>query len=285
MNFKTKLKETLKDILSEEELKFLPRGFQTLGNIIIFKLNQKLFEKEKLIAKAYLELLPRIRSVYVNRGKIAGTYREPEKIELIGGEDNPIVYHKEHEVIYNFDITKIMFSKGNINERKYLSTLVQKGEIVVDMFAGIGYFSLPIAKHSLVSKIYAIEVNPESYKFLVKNIKLNQMEDIIIPIKGDCKEEVLKLSKAGIKADRVIMGVFPAPKDYIKDAFSLVKYKGTIFHYEGVVEKNNYIALFNEFKEICSNNGYFCELISYRFVKSYGPNLFHLVIDILTKKI
>ena len=116
MKFKNKIKEQLKNVLNEEELSLLPRGFQTLGNVIILKLNEKLFSKEHEIAQAYLDLLPKIRSIYINRGKIMGTFREPEKIEFVEGEDNPIVEHKEHEVRYKFDITKIMFSKGNINE-------------------------------------------------------------------------------------------------------------------------------------------------------------------------
>ncbi|MFX1380149.1 MAG: class I SAM-dependent methyltransferase family protein [Promethearchaeota archaeon] len=284
MSFKNKLIESLKGILNEEELSLLPRGFQTLGNLIILKLNQKLFYKERQIANTYLELLPKIRSVYVNRGKIVGEFREPENIELIGGDDNPIVEHKEHDLIYKFDITKIMFSKGNINERRFLATLVKNGEIIVDMFAGIGYFSLPIAKHSPVSKIYSIEFNPESYKYLVENIRINHLEEKIIPIKGNCKIEVEKLSEAGIRADRVIMGVFPAPKDYIKEALSLVEDKGTTFHYEGVVEKDNFIILFNEFSEIAFEQGFHSELISYRIVKSYGPKLFHVVLDIVCYK-
>ncbi|MFX1501806.1 MAG: class I SAM-dependent methyltransferase family protein, partial [Promethearchaeota archaeon] len=231
MKFKSKLKESLGDILNEEELSLLPRGFQTLGNIIILKLNQKLYDNENLIARAYLDLIPRIRSVYVNRGKIVGNFREPEDIDLIGGEDNPIVEHKEHDILYKFDITKIMFSKGNINERRYLATLVKNGEIIVDMFAGIGYFSLPIAKHSLVEKIYSIEFNPESFKFLVENIRINHLTDKIVPINGNCKIEVVKLSESGIRADRIIMGVFPAPREYIKDALTLVNDNGTIFHY------------------------------------------------------
>jgi tRNA wybutosine-synthesizing protein 2 len=283
MKFKAKLKEYLKETLDEEELSVLPRGFQTLGNNVILRLNPKLFNKEHDIAKAFLELLPRIKSVYVNRGKIVGTFREPEKIELIGGKDNPIVEHKEHEVIYKFDITKIMFSKGNINERKYLASLVKNGEVIVDMFAGIGYFSLPIAKHSSVEKIYSIELNPESYKYLVENIKINHLWDKIIPIRGNSKEEVLKLSESGVRADRVIMGVLPAPKDYIKEALSLVKNEGTILHFEGVVEKDKYIDLFKEFSEIALKEDYKCELRSYRNVKSYGPNLFHYVLDICVR--
>ncbi|MFX0002734.1 MAG: class I SAM-dependent methyltransferase family protein [Candidatus Hodarchaeota archaeon] len=283
MKFKAKLKGYLKETLNEEELSLLPRGFQTLGNIIILKLSQKLYDKEVYIAKAFLELLPRVKSVYVNRGKIVGAFREPEKIELIGGKDNPIVEHKEHDVIYKFDITKIMFSKGNINERKYLASLVKSGEVIVDMFAGIGYFSLPIAKHSSVEKIYSIELNPESYRYLVENIKINHLGEKVIPIRGNSKEEVLKLSESGIKADRVIMGVFPAPKDYIKEALSLIKDKGTMFHYEGVVEKDKYVVLFKEFSEITIQEGYNCELKSYRIVKSYGPKLFHFVLDICVR--
>ncbi|MFW9878936.1 MAG: class I SAM-dependent methyltransferase family protein [Candidatus Thorarchaeota archaeon] len=284
MKFKSKLRESLKSILNEVELSLLPRGFQTLGNVIILKLNHKLFEKEHLIAKEYLKLLPSVRSVYVNRGKIVGLFREPENIQLIGGEDNPIIEHREHDVIYKLDITKIMFSKGNINERKYLASMVKNGEIIVDMFAGIGYFSLPIAKHSSVGKIFSIELNPESYKFLVENIKLNHLESKIIPIYGDCKVEVIRLSESGIRADRVIMGVFPAPKEYIKEALTLVSDNGTIVHYEGVIEKDKYLVLFEEFNEIAIKGNFKCELKSYRLVKSYGPNLYHIVLDIVVLK-
>ena len=285
MGFKDKLKEELQGELTEEELSILPRGFQTLGKLIILKLNPRLLEKRKLIGEACLDLFPAIKSIYVNRGKIVGTFREPEKIEFIAGENNPIVEHKEHDVIYRFDITKIMFSKGNINERKHLATLVKSGEVIVDMFAGIGYFSLPIAKHSSVGKIYSIEFNPESYKFLAENIKINHLENRIVPIKGNCKVEVVKLSESGIRANRIIMGVFPAPKEYIREALTLVSDKGTMFHYEGVVEKDKYIALFEEFKEIAQKESYKCRLESHRFVKSFGPNLYHIVLDILVLKI
>lgn len=284
MTFKKNLAEKLVNVLSNEELSILPRGFQTLGDVIILKLNPKLLERSKLIGQACLELFPKIRSVYINKGRIIGEFREPENIKFLVGEDNPIVEHKEHGIKYRFDITKIMFSKGNVNERKFLATLINKGEIVVDMFAGIGYFSLPIAKNSEVGQIYSIELNPLSYKTLLENIKINHLEDKITVIYGDCKEEVLKLSDTGIKADRVIMGVFPAPKDYIREALTLTKENGTFFHYEGVVERNNFISLFQEFEEISQKEHYSCDLISHRFVKSYGPNLYHTVLDIFVRK-
>jgi tRNA wybutosine-synthesizing protein 2 len=280
MRFKEQLRENLERKLSEEKLSILPRGFQTIGKVMILKLHPNLLENKKVIGKACLELHSYIRSVYLNLGKIEGKFRKPEKMELIAGENNPMVSHKEHDVIYQFDITKLMFSKGNLNERKFLATLISDNEIIVDMFAGIGYFSLPIAKHARPKQIYSIELNSLSYDFLIKNIKLNHLEDKITPILGDCKEEVLKLSKKGIKADRVIMGVFPAPKDFISEALTLAKDDGTIYHYEGVIDKNEYLQLFNEFKNIAESFHFKCSLVSHRFVKSYGPNLYHVVLDI-----
>lgn len=284
MGFKVKLMEILKGDLTEEELKLLPSGFQTIGKAIIVKLNAELLNKKKLIGKKYLEMLPNIKSIYLNKGIVKGQFRTPDNIELLLGEDNSIVEHREHGVIYKFDFTKIMFSQGNLSERKFLATLVNKEETIVDMFAGIGYFSLPIAKHSQAERIYSIELNPLSYKYLVENIELNHFEDIIIPILGDCKEEVLKLSKSGIKADRVIMGVFPAPKDYIKEALTLAKDEGTVYHYEGVVDKEGFMTLFIEFKDIAEREGFNCSLSGKRFVKSYGPKLYHTVLDIIVTK-
>ncbi|MBY9010058.1 MAG: class I SAM-dependent methyltransferase family protein [Candidatus Lokiarchaeota archaeon] len=284
MGFKDKLKDVLIGILTEEELSVLPRGFQTVGDVVITKLNPLLLEKKNLIAEKYLDLLPGIKSIYLNSGRVKGQFRTPEKIEFLVGVDNSIVKHKEHEVIYKFDITKIMFSMGNLNERKFLATLVKEGEMIVDMFAGIGYFSLPIAKHSKPKKIYSIELNPESFKYLIENVKLNHFEDIITPINGDSKIEVIKLSNSGLKADRVIMGVFPAPKDFIKEALTLAKVEGTIYHYEGIAEKEKYLDLFNEFKEIVELNDFKCNLQAKRFVKSYGPGLYHVVLDILVYK-
>jgi tRNA wybutosine-synthesizing protein 2 len=284
MKFKEQLKEKLKEELSREELDFLPRGFQTIGSVMILKLKLNLLEKKLLIANACLDLLPYIKSVYINLGKVKGEFREPENIVFLAGENNPIVEHKEHGVMYRFDFTKIMFSKGNLKERKLLAKFVKDGEVIVDMFAGIGYFSLPIAMHSNVKEIYSIELNPLSYDFLVENIKINRLEEKITAINGNSKVEVIKLSNSGVKADRVIMGVFPAPKEFIKEALTVAKDEGTMYHYEGVVDKEEFMELFREFEEIAEAASYSCELKSKRFVKSYGPNLYHVVLDILVKK-
>ncbi len=284
MNFKDRLKIALNSELTQEELDKLPRGFQMISKIILLKLLSELYEKRFIIAKKCLKLYPKMESVYYYGGKITGQFRIPERIEFLAGKSDSIVTHKEHGVLYKFDITKIMFSKGNLNERKYLATLVKPGEYIIDMFAGIGYFSLPIGLFSEATLIYSIELNSVAFKYLQENVKLNHLEEKIIPIFGNCKEEVKNLAEKGVKADRILMAVFPAPKDYISSALLCVKDSGTIVHYEGVKEKDKYLELFDEFNEIAQQNGYKCELKEYRVVKSYGPRLYHIVVDILVNK-
>ncbi len=284
MNFKDRLKIALNSELTQEELDKLPRGFQMISKIILLKLLSELYEKRFIIAKKCLKLYPKMESVYYYGGKITGQFRIPERIEFLAGKSDSIVTHKEHGVLYKFDITKIMFSKGNLNERKYLATLVKPGEYIIDMFAGIGYFSLPIGLFSEATLIYSIELNSVAFKYLQENVKLNHLEEKIIPIFGNCKEEVKNLAEKGVKADRILMAVFPAPKDYISSALLCVKDSGTVVHYEGVKEKDKYIELFNEFNNVAKQNGYKCELKEYRVVKSYGPRLYHIVVDILVNK-
>lgn len=284
MGFKDLLRKELLETLTEEELKLLPRGFQSLEDVMILKLKEELLPKKEIIAKKAIKVLPKYRSVYINLGKIEGKFRQPDSIEYILGEKNSIVHHKEHGVVYKFDFLEIMFSKGNLHERKYLAELVKESEIIVDMFAGIGYFSLPIAVNAKPAKIYSIELNPLSFKFLKENVQINKVDDTIVPILGNSNEEVVKLSERGVEADRVIMGVFPAPKSFVKSAILLAKKEGTIFHYEGVIEGGSEIELYKEFTKEVDGESYSCQLQSSREVKSYGPNLYHVVLDILVHK-
>jgi len=82
----------------------------------------------------------------VKLGRISGLKREPD-VEVIIGEGTETV-HRENKCGFKLDVSKIMWSKGNTTERKRMSLLPEDGEIIVDMFAGIGYFSIPMAVHS-----------------------------------------------------------------------------------------------------------------------------------------
>lgn len=312
VKFRDQLREYLKDKIPDELISSLPSGFQTIDYAAILNLNENLYDYAEIIGYAVMDLIPYVKSIWLRKGKVTGTFRKPEGLIHICGIPNTEVEHHENNIKYRFDFTEIMFSKGNISERRFLPQLIRDGETIVDMFAGIGYFSLPIGKFSKPKQIFSIELNPVSFKYLKENIEINKLSNIIKPIHGDSKEEVPKLAEDGIKADRIIMGVFPAPFDFIKSALAVIKpipleyetelsefeeksqetmkynlydrineYQNTMVHFEGVVMGRNIRELYDKFNEILQQEGYKSSLLGFRFVKSFGPKMWHLVLDIL----
>lgn len=265
------LKEYLKSSLSETELARLPSGWHVLGDIIIVSIPDALYEKKLLIAEALLSMYPKCKSVVRDFG-IEGQFRQPKRELLLGSGTETV--HKEHGCFFKQDATKVMYSKGNLEERKRMSKL-GKGEIVVDMFAGIGYFSIPMAVHSKPKKIISIEINPESFVYLKENIRLNHVEDVITPVLGDCSQA----TPEG-KADRVIMGYVGTTHHYLEPAIKALKKNGGTLHYHETVPENLARTRPEErIKKAAESLGKKVEVLETRRIKKYSPGVLHVVVD------
>lgn len=285
MKFKEMLKIELKknEDFPENLLDLLPRGYQELNHIAILNLKPALRKYTSQIAESMHEILPSLIAIWNKSGEIQGKFRQPQGLVHLWGDNNSEIIVTENHVKYKFDFTKIMFAKGNVTERRILPTRIKEGEIVIDMFAGIGYFSLGMARTKKPKKIFCIEWNPEAFNYLCENIQLNHVEEIITPIFGDCKEKIVELKENYIRADRIIMGLLPAPVDAIPAALSIIKDEGAVVVYEGVEEKES-TKLFDKFSEIANREGFITTIIERRIVKIYKPHLYHVVIEILVKK-
>lgn len=265
------LKESLKGFLSETELASVPSGWQILGDIIIVGIPEILEDKKMRIAEALLSMYPRCRTVVRDFG-IEGQFRQPKRELLLGSKTETI--HKEHGCFFKQDVTKVMYSKGNLEERKRMSKL-GKGEIVVDMFAGIGYFSIPMAVHSRPKKIISIEINPESFVYLKENIKLNKVEEIFVPICGDCS----KFAPEGT-ADRVLMGYVGTTHYYLEPAIKSLKKSGGILHYhETVPESLARTRPQERIEKAACTLGKKVEILETHIIKKYSPGVLHVVVD------
>lgn len=282
MSFKENMQEKLKEKLSKEELEILPAGFQNLGEIIILNLNKELLSEKKIIGEKVLELYPKVKAVYNKEGDISGEFREPKLVFIAGDKKKKEAEVIENGIRYRFDVTKLMFAKGNINERVRIAGEVKPGEIIVDMFAGIGYFSLAIGKLSLAKKLYCIEKNPNAFKYLNENIRINHIGNAET-FNEDNRKIIDKLEKEGIKANRIIMGYLPPPKEFLPWAFKISK-KGTIIHYEDLLvdekikEEEKKVMDFVEGE--ASKIGMKVKLVKLVRVKNYKPHVGHYVVDI-----
>jgi len=271
---KMRLLEELKKRVPEKIVSLVPLYWEVLGDAVIIKLPESLEPYKEAIGESFAKALDK-KSVYVERG-VSGEYRLP-KMELVWGPGGPVL-HKENGVLYKLDPAKVMFSSGNINERIRMSKISSKKEVVVDMFAGIGYFTLQIAVHSKPRILYAAEKNPIAYSFLTENIKINRVEDIVIPLLGDNRNVLPE----GV-ADRIIMGYLHGTKKFLGKAFRILKPNGGIIHYHDLV--HNDLGIKEAKDRVLRAAEYYgveINVIDSRYIKSYSPNIWHVVLDIKT---
>lgn len=263
--FKEQLKERLE--LSPSSAGQLPSGYQRIGDFAILQL-RGLEEYEKDIGKVVKELLG-VKAVFSRNG-VSGDFRTP-RIKRIAGSGS-VTIHKENGCLFRVDVTKVMFSQGNSFERGRV--VASDGEDVVDMFAGIGYFSIGIAKRTPSCSIMAVEKNPEAAKLLKDNVKLNKLNNVEI-VEGDCRE----LERDNC-ADRVIMGYFPRTEAFLDKAFLLLRLSGVI-HFHNIYRRGELWRIpLGTLETSALDNGYkMDELIYKNVIKSYSPGKEHVVVD------
>lgn len=265
------LKELLANEMPVQELVKVPAGWQVIGTVIIVTIPEDLEHRKMLIGEKLLQMYPRCSCVVKDKG-IQGALRLPTR-EVIAGHGTETI-HKENCCAFKLDVAKVMFSKGNLAEKKLMS-LSASDEVVVDMFAGIGYFSIPIAVHSSPKKVISIELNPVSFGYLQENIRLNCVENLVEPILGDCAI----VTPEGV-ADRVIMGYVGTTHNYLFKGIKALKPEGGILHYhETTPERLVFERPVNRIREAALEIGKEVEIVETRRIKKYSPGVWHVVID------
>lgn len=263
--------EMIKKDLSVPYPELLPRKWELFGDVLILRIPEELEDYRHEIAEAYARILG-ARTVLRDSGGIEGEFREPV-VEFLLGDDAETT-HLENGVRFRFDASRIMFSSGNIDERVRMAYLPSRNEVIVDMFAGIGYFSIPMAVHSRPKKIYACEKNPVAFRYLKENIAINRVEAIVEPILGDnrehCPENV---------ADRVVMGYVGKTHLFLEKAFRIIKDEGTIHYHETCPEELLPERPVLRVKAAAERSSYEVIGTSLRKVKSYAPGVLHVVVD------
>ena len=272
------IQKELEKTIPEKELNLLPKKWEKLGDILIIKLPASLEPFSDMIGEVYAKVLG-CDAVLVDTGGISGIFREPE-IKHIFGRKNTETTHYENGICFHLDPQKIMYSSGNMNERKRMSMISNPYEIIVDLFAGIGYFSIPMAVYSKPKKIFACEINPAAFQYLKKNISENNVKDIVEPILGDSKQ----ISPKDI-ADRVVMGYFHETSLFLETALDALKdHKGIIHYHDTFPDKKIPESPLDQIQTMCTPLHRVAYLVSYHKIKSYAPGISHYVFDINIKE-
>jgi tRNA wybutosine-synthesizing protein 2 len=226
----------------------LPQKWEMFGDVLVLRLPDQLLKIKAKVAEAYAGAL-HARTVC------------QESV------------HLENRIRYKFDVARVMYSSGNFPEKKRMSELDCSGETVVDMFAGIGYFTLPLAVHANAKMVVACEINPLAFSYLRENIALNSVEAKVEPVLGDNR-----ILPGQAFADRVLMGYVGTTHEFLPKAFSLVRPGGTI-HYHETCPINEWPERpLRRISDAAAGRRFH---IGYKGeVKSFAPSVSHYVIDV-----
>ncbi len=227
------------------------------------------------------------QSLNVNRlgrqQKISKDEMRTSQVELLHGS-NGWVELIDYGIHFGFDATKVMYSSGNVTERHRIGNIDMEGEIIVDAFAGIGYYTLPMLIRSQAKHVHACELNPDSIEALTWAVNKNQVVEKITIHSGDNKISLPKLEGC---ADRCHLGILPSSEEVWNLALKCLKPLGGWLHiHMNVIEENiaNWVEQTIKDLEILSNKigrNWNIEAKHLEKVKWYAPHIRHVVLDVL----
>ena len=238
--------------------RFRGKGFFMVGDIaVIHGREPARTEVEEIVSFRHPRGVIWIESIH-------DSTRTP-KTKVLWGETGE-VRHRENGYTYILDPVTVMFAQGNRSEKMRMAQLVHlstTGERVADMFAGIGYFTIPMAGAG--ASVHAMEINQIAYEFLERNVRENNLSDRVVTSSGDCRNLLTGLY------DRVIMGHF--------DAVSVLPSVLPHVHEGSVIHVHSVGAVEETIREEIERAG-FSATIYVHNVKKYRPHVWHVVQDV-----
>jgi tRNA (guanine37-N1)-methyltransferase len=273
------LRQAVGSTLHSDIVNQLPRSYDIVGDIGMLELGDELQPFSKIIGAALMNLNPRLRLVVQKTEKTSGQYRI-RGIEVVTGSGNTETVHIEFSLKFHLDIAKVYFNPRLSSERMRVASQVNDREVVVDMFAGVGTYSILIAKKQPGARVYSIDLNPNAYHYLMENIFENKVADRITPYLGDAKDFASKSS--GI-ADRVIMNLPSDSQAFLGAAAKLLRKDGGTVHFYRFVSRGEGLkSISDSFRfEIESLGRRVKSLPFVRVIKEVGSNRVQVAIDAL----
>ncbi|HUV80209.1 MAG TPA: class I SAM-dependent methyltransferase family protein [Candidatus Bathyarchaeia archaeon] len=289
------LKEVLNGVLAENSQTKLIKSYDIIGDTIIIRIPPELYSKREIIAEALHKIYPRVRTIaavplYAHTGE---RYRTRD-LEVIWGNESLETTYRESGCIFKVDLKHMFLSPRLAYERMRIAKKVYLGETIINMFSGVGCFSILIAKMQPQTKIYSIDLNPYAYEYMKENVALNKVEGRVIPILGDASEEVGKLE--GV-ADRVLMPLPEQAHAFLPSAVRALRLdkegaeggtgaQGVIHYYDvstGRKDDDLFTIPFERAQNIIASafgNSLRIELEEKRIVRSVAPRKYHVVLDL-----
>jgi len=274
------LKKALASILTENESQQLISAFDQIGSIIIVRIPDSLISKKKIIGETLLEQVKTTKSVFFQSSPVEGDFRT-RNLELLAGDDKTETEYKESGCRFIVDVEKTFFSPRLSTERERISNLVNDNETIVNMFGGIGMFSILSAKKKSCT-VYNIDINPDASTLCEENTRLNKLKGNVISLNGDASDIIKK--ELQNSANRVLMLLPERSDEFLDSAISSLKTNGIIHYYSHIhADKKQDAAKLSEV-HFLKTNATHSKILNSKIVRPIGPRFYQTVVDAAIQK-
>jgi tRNA (guanine37-N1)-methyltransferase len=281
---KGNLKTALERILPREEAASIYKSYDVVGDLAIIRIPEHHLPHSALIAETLMQQHKHVKSVWRQSSPVSGAFRLRE-LRWVAGERRTETIHREHGCLFKVDVQDCYFSPRLGFERMRIARLVETNEVVVNMFAGVGCYSITIAKHSAVARVYSIDINPTAVKYTRENVLLNKVVDKVIAIEGDARSIIEGQLESS--ANRVLMPLPERAAGFLDSALLALKPRGGWIHYYGfehASKEEDPIAKAKAKAESRLHRAARFEMPLARMVRQTGPNWYQVAVDILVKE-
>lgn len=277
------LKKLLKDVLPDDEISKVFSSFDIIGDIAIIKIPDSLLSKKNIIGHTLLSNIPNLSSIFLQNTAVDGEYRL-RGLELIAGVEKYITMYKEYGCKFLVNVASSYFSPRLSTERKRMADISNENETIVNMFAGVGTFSIIIAKKIPVI-IYNIDSNLDAFILSKMNSKLNKVEKRVVSIHGDAQNILSSTDFINI-ADRILMPLPEKAFEYVDVSINCLKSTGGYLHFFSHVKSDTKSTVIGDSEKyihtLFSNYNY--NIKHTQIVRAVGPRIYQTVTDIFVKK-
>lgn len=261
--------------ISDQELAAF--SIEIVGDIAILKMPQMLKSRGKAIGTAMLKHMPQVKVILAQKGPITGDFRVRE-VEHIAGETRTVTMHREFGCSFLVDLSKAYFSPRLSTERSRIAHLVAPGESVLNMFAGVGPFSILIARKQPQCRIVEIELNPSAHALAKENARLNKVAARIEHIQGESRQVVEGM---GQKFSRVLMPLPETSFEFLECAIKSIAEQGGWIHlYTHVHGRSTSEAIQSARTTVDESLRGRGSMQQSRIVKGIGPGWYQIVSDL-----
>lgn len=269
------LKRALGGTLSEQECDELYSAFDQVGGIIIVRIPESLSSRKDVIGRTLLEEIRPARSVYCQSSDVQGDYRTRD-LELLAGVDDTRTEYRESGCRFLVDVEKTFFSPRLSSERERIAGLVRDGETIVNMFAGVGMFSIAAARRSRCI-VYSIDINPLASELCEQNIARNRLAGSVVSINGDAARVIADRLR-GV-SDRTLMLLPERSDEFLQSAVDATRSGGTIHYYSHTHADSKGSAARLSEEHYLDVTPAESEILGSRIVRAVGPRYYQTVVD------